>query len=81
MAVPLFDAATIVIPIARPFTMTSAIVYALPARACYFIDTGAGGVETSPDGVTWVAVGTDRVVAGSFARSAGCDSVITIKPM
>ena len=81
MAVPLFDTAVISVPIGRPFTLTSAVVFALPARACYFIDAGAGGVETSPDGTTCVAVGTDIVVAGSFIRSAGGDSVITIKPM
>jgi hypothetical protein len=69
--------ATTTIPIGRPFTLTSAVIYALPQRALKFTSQGAGTIQTSNDGVTFAAPTADNLAAAFIRANAG-DAIITI---
>lgn len=66
------------IPIGPPTPLTNGVVYAMPARAVYVAVTGTAPT-VSNDGSTFAALPASGPVAAAFIKSAGSDTIVTLK--
>lgn len=71
---------TYYISIGPPTPLANGVVYALPARACYISFTGTAP-QVGNDGSTFAAIPASGVVAAGFIKSAGSDTIVTLKGM
>lgn len=60
-----------------PTTLTQNVVYALPAGLVQIATSSA--CQVSVDGAAWTAYTSDTQTAASFIRSAGVNTVVTVK--